>query len=114
VLYQAAFQATATVFYSFGVRRADPRKRERGHMSGGRTKKTTNAKTRKQPGKELEDEQSSEREAILDERQTLKRLFPAGYSPDIGVFNEDSVEVMFKLTRSQAENLARLLKEHKL
>ena len=67
-------------------------------------------KTRKPP----EDEQSAEREAILDERETLRRLFPAGYSPDIGVFNENTVEVMFKLTRSQAENLARLLKEHKL
>ena len=53
-------------------------------------------------------------EAILDERETLKRLFPATYSPDIGVFNDGKVEVMFKLTISQAESLARLLKEHKL
>ena len=93
-------------------------------MSRGRAKKTTKEKTegktggkakpRKQPHKQLEDEQSAEREAILDERESLKRIFPAAYSPDIGVFNEDSVEVMFKLTRSQAENLARLLKEHKL
>ena len=92
-------------------------------MSKG-TKKTTKekaagkaagkAKPRKQPHKQLDDEQSAEREAILDERESLKRIFPAAYSPDIGVFNEDSVEVMFKLTRSQAENLARLLKEHKL
>lgn len=70
------------------------------------------AKTKKR--KEPEEEQAAEREAILDERESLKRLFPATYSPDIGVFNEDKVEVMFKLTRSQAENLARLLKEHKL
>ncbi len=97
-------------------------------MSRGRAKKTTKGKTegktegktggkakpRKQPHKQLEDEQSAEREAILDERESLKRLFPAAYSPDIGVFNENSVEVMFKLTRSQAENLARLLKEQKL
>ncbi len=97
-------------------------------MSGGRAKKTTKGKTegktegktggkakpRKQPHKQLEDEPSAEREAILDERESLKRLFPAAYSPDIGVFNENSVEVMFKLTRSQAENLARLLKEQKL
>lgn len=94
-------------------------------MSKGTTKKTsgknsvakTKAKTRaKTSGKTklLEDEQSAEREAILDERQTLKRLFPSAYSPDIGVFTEDKVEVMFKLTRSQAENLARLLKEHPL
>lgn len=89
-----------------------------------RTKKTTKEKTegktggkakpRKQPHQQLDDEPSAEREAILDERENLKRIFPAAYSPDIGVFNEDSVEVMFKLTRSQAENLARLLKEHKL
>jgi hypothetical protein len=67
-------------------------------------------KTRNQ----VQPEQDSEREAILDERQTLKRLFPANYSPDIGVFNDGKVEVMFKLTYSQAESLARLLKEHKL
>jgi hypothetical protein len=90
-------------------------------MSGGRAKKKTTegttggkAKSREQPHKQLDDEPSAEREAILDERESLKRIFPAGYSPDIGVFNEDSVEVMFKLSRSQAENLARLLKEHKL
>jgi len=28
-------------------------------------------------------EQDSEREAILDERENLKRLFPSNYSPDI-------------------------------
>ena len=63
---------------------------------------------------EAQPEQESEREAILDERETLKRLFPANYSPEIGVFNDGKVEVMFKLTYSQAESLARLLKEHKL
>lgn len=97
-------------------------------MSGGKTKKTTKGNTagntkgdakgttggKAKPRKQLDDEQSAEREAILDERESLKRIFPAAYSPDIGVFNEDSVEVMFKLTRSQAENLARLLKEQKL
>ncbi len=84
-------------------------------MSSG-TKKTTKGKSggKAKPRRQIEDEQSAEREAILDERESLKRLFPAPYSPDIGVFNEDTVEVMFKLTRSQAENLARLLKEHKL
>jgi hypothetical protein len=115
---------TAALFYPFGVLRADPNKPERGFMSKGTTRKTSrktsegNSKP-KTSGKArvhepLEDEQSAEREAILDERQTLKRLFPSAYSPDIGVFTEDKVEVMFKLTRSQAENLARLLKEHKL
>ena len=84
-----------------------PKGMSKGNMRGKTSGKT---KTRKQP----EDEQSSEREAILDERESLRRLFPAAYSPDIGVFNENTVEVMFKLTRSQAEGLARLLKEHKL
>jgi len=80
--------------------------------SGGNrsAKRASKVKTRKPP----EDEQAAEREAILDERETLRRLFPATYSPDIGVFSENTVEVMFKLTRSQAENLARLLKERKL
>ena len=97
-------------------------------MSGGRTKKTTKRNSKGNtagnirektsgkatPRQQLQDEQTAEREAILDEREGLKRLFPSAYSPDIGVFNEDTVEVMFKLTRSQAESLARLLKEHKL
>jgi hypothetical protein len=64
--------------------------------------------------KQIEETQAAEREAILDERETLKRLFPASYSPDIGVFNDGKVEVMFKLTYAQAESLARLLKEHKV
>jgi hypothetical protein len=59
-------------------------------------------------------EPDAERKAILDERETLKRLFPAVYSPDIGVFSDGKVEVMFKLTISQAQALANLLKEHKL
>lgn len=75
-----------------------------------RAKAGRKTKTLKPP----EDAQAGEREAILDERESLRRLFPASYSPDIGVFNENTVEVMFKLTRSQAANLARLLKEHKL
>jgi hypothetical protein len=85
-------------------------------MAKGTTKGNTTGKNsgKAKPRKQPEDEQSAEREAILNERESLKRLFPSAYSPDIGVFNEDSVEVMFKLSRSQAENLARLLKEHKL
>jgi len=71
--------------------------------------KNRKTKTRKP----VEQEPDAEREAILDERETLRRLFPASYSPDIGVFNDGKVEVMFKLTLSQAENLARLLKKHK-
>ena len=64
--------------------------------------------------KQIEESQTVEREAILDERETLRRLFPANYSPDIGVFNDGKVEVMFKLTYAQAESLARLLKDHKV
>jgi hypothetical protein len=72
------------------------------------------AKKKAPARKKIQQEETAEREAILDERETLKRLFPAQYSPDIGVFNDDKVEVMFKLSYSQAESLARLLKEHKL
>ena len=84
--------------------------------TAGNTKGTTKGKTsgKAKPRQQPQEEQTAEREAILDERESLKRLFPPAYSPDIGVFNEDTVEVMFKLTRSQAESLARLLKEHKL
>jgi hypothetical protein len=68
------------------------------------------AKTRKkvQPGPD------SDREAVLDERGKLQRLFPSGYSADIGVWSGDKVEVMLRLTYSQAVSLARLLKENKL
>jgi len=64
--------------------------------------------------KKLENEQTAEREVILDEREKLQRLFPASYSADIGVWKDGKVEVMLKLTLAQAENLAGLLKEHKL
>ena len=63
--------------------------------------------------KEVIDRQDNEREAILDERETLRRQFPASYSPDVGVFSDGKVEIMFKLTYVQAEKLARLLREHK-
>jgi hypothetical protein len=59
------------------------------------------------------DKQDAEREAILDERETLRRQFPASYSPDVGVFSDGKVEIMFKLTYAQAEKLALLLREHK-
>jgi len=72
------------------------------------------AKERGKAQKQIQQDQDAEREAILDERETLKRLFPASYAPDIGVFNDGKVEVMFKLTIAQAQSLARLLKEHRL
>lgn len=61
--------------------------------------------------KKVKQEQDAEREAILDERETLRRLFPAKYSADVGVFSDGKVEIMFKLTYAQAERLARLLRE---
>jgi len=69
-------------------------------------------KTRRAVG--IDPDQDREREAILDEREALKRLFPAAYSPDIGVFSDGKVEVMFKLTYGEAESLARLMKAQKL
>jgi len=58
-------------------------------------------------------QEDSEREAILDERETLRRLFPAKYSPDVGVFSDGKVEIMFKLTYAEAEKIARLLREQR-
>jgi hypothetical protein len=55
-----------------------------------------------------------DRESILEERENLRHLFPADYSPDISVCKDGKVEVMFKLTIPQAQGLARLLKEHDL
>lgn len=62
----------------------------------------------------LAGQQNAEREAILQKREGLHRLFPEKYAPDVSVFNDGKVEIMFKLTYLQAENLARLLKEHDL
>jgi hypothetical protein len=56
----------------------------------------------------------SDRKAVLDEHEKLQRLFPLCYSAEVGVWSGDNVEVMLKLTYSQAVNLARLLKENKL
>lgn len=63
--------------------------------------------------KDVVAEQDAEREAILDEREKLRREFPSSYAPEIGVFSDGKVEVMFKLTYDQAERLARLLREQK-
>lgn len=68
-------------------------------------KKTTRTKAKAEP--------DAEREAILDEREKLRRQFPASYSPEIGVFADGKVEVMFKLSYGEAEKLARLLHEKK-
>jgi hypothetical protein len=66
------------------------------------------------PAKKLQLDQDADREAVLGEREKLQSLFPPRYSADIGVWSGDNVEVMLKLTYSQAVNLARLLKENKL
>jgi hypothetical protein len=67
-----------------------------------------------EPSKKLQPEADADREAVLDERQKLQRLFPPAYFADIGVWSDDKVEVMLRLTYSQAVNLARLLKENRL
>ena len=68
------------------------------------------AKARRQ----IKAQQEAKREAVLDERKSLQRLFPASFVPDISVFSNGKVEVMFRLTYSQAQNLAKLLKNPKL
>jgi hypothetical protein len=59
---------------------------------------------------EIAQQQEAERQAILQKRESLHRLFPEKYSPDVSVFTDGKVEIMFKLTYEQAENLARLMK----
>ena len=66
------------------------------------------------PKAQAQENQDTERETILDEREQLRRLFPSAYSPEIGVFNDGKVEVMLKLSYVQAEALARLLHEHRI
>ena len=63
---------------------------------------------------EFAQQQAAEREAILQKRESLNRLFPEKYSPNVSVFTDGKVEIMFKLSYSQAENLARLMKGHDL
>ena len=76
------------------------------------TKKKTSTRT-EMPS--LVDEQSNaDAEAIVEKREHLRREFPSKYSPEISVFSDDKVEVMLKITYSQAEKLARLLKESAL
>jgi hypothetical protein len=63
---------------------------------------------------EIAQRQETERQAILQKRESLHRLFPEKYAPDVSVFTDGKVEIMFKLTYEQAENLARLMKGHDL
>jgi hypothetical protein len=44
----------------------------------------------------------------------VHRLFLEKYPPDVSVFTDGKVEIMFKLTYEQTENLAHLMKEARL
>lgn len=82
-----------------------------------RKNKTTKKKktsTQAEMPSQVNERSNADAEAIVEEREHLKREFPSKYSPEISVFRDDKVEVMLKLTYSQAENLARLLKENPL
>jgi hypothetical protein len=63
---------------------------------------------------EIAQQQAADRQAIIQKRESLHRLFPEKYAPDVSVFTDGKVEIMFKLTYEQAENLARLMKGHDL
>lgn len=63
---------------------------------------------------QLAEQQAADREAILQKRESLHRLFPEKYAPDVSVFTDGKLEIMFKLSYEQAENLARLMKGHDL
>lgn len=54
-------------------------------------------------------EQAADRQAILQKCESLLKLFPEEYAPDVSVFTDAKVEIMFKLTYEQAQNLARLI-----
>jgi hypothetical protein len=57
---------------------------------------------------EFAQQQAADRQAIFQKRESLHRLFPEKYAPDVSVFTDGKVETMFKLTYEQADNLARL------
>ena len=59
---------------------------------------------------EFAQQQAADRQAILQKRERLHRLFPEKYAPDVSVFTDGKVEIMFKLSYEQAENLVRLMK----
>jgi len=63
---------------------------------------------------EIAEQQAADRQAIIQKRESLHRLFPEKYAPDVSMFTDGKVEIMFKLSYEQAENLARLMKGHDL
>ena len=54
---------------------------------------------------EFAQRQAAEREAILQKRESLHRLFPEKYAPDVSVFTDGKVEIMFKSAMSRREIL---------
>jgi hypothetical protein len=79
-----------------------------------KTKKEKKTSGRAKMPSQVNEQNNAGADAIVERREHLGREFPAKYSPEIGVFRDDKVEVMLKLTYSQAEALARLLKENAL
>lgn len=63
---------------------------------------------------DIAQQQAADRQAIIQKQESLHRLFPEKYAPDVSVFTDGKVEIMFKLSYGQAENLARLMKGHDL
>lgn len=47
---------------------------------------------------EIAQQQAADRQAIIRKRESLHRLFPEKYTPDVSVFTDGKVEIMFKLT----------------
>jgi hypothetical protein len=54
---------------------------------------------------QLAEQQAADRQAILQKRESLHRLFAEKYAPDVSVFTDGKVEIMFKLGYEQADIL---------
>jgi hypothetical protein len=50
---------------------------------------------------EFAQQQAADREAILQKRESLHRLFPEKYAPDVSVFTDGKVEIMFSSAMSR-------------
>jgi hypothetical protein len=50
---------------------------------------------------EIAQQQAADRQAILQKRESLHRLFPEKYAQDVSVFTDGKVEIMFKLSYEQ-------------
>jgi hypothetical protein len=60
--------------------------------NGLRTRKEIKAR------EEFAQQQAADRQAILQKREILHRLFPEKYAPDVSVYTGSKVEIVFKLT----------------